>query len=294
MARKEYQRSITFLEGNPQAILFIEYAADTEAELDKNILHLKEILNRLHHTEPVVILDDLDRQAKVWHVRKLGLGILMSMPGDTKPIAFIEDAAVPLEHLAAYVEEITEAAQDVGVEQVALYGHASAGCLHIRPHINLKTPEGVHQIRQIAECSTDLVIKYGGTTSGEHGEGYSRGEFSERLFGPQLVQAFREVKTLFDPQNIMNPGKVVDTPVMDDQTMLRFGSDYATPYEPHDTGFGFRLDGGFARAVEMCNGAGVCRQLEQGVMCPSFQITRDEARQNRQHQDDGHRLLYRS
>jgi len=279
--RREYQHMLTFVEGDPQALLAVEYAADSEAALEHGIQHLKKQLDLLRHKEPVVIISDPAEQARVWYVRKLGLGIFLSMRGDTKPASFIEDAAVPVQHLADYMEEISDAAQEVGVEQVALYGHASAGCLHIRPFVNQKTEQGMHQIRQLAETSTQLVIKYGGTTSGEHGEGFSRGEFSEQLFGSELTHAFREVKAVFDPQNLMNPGKVVDPPKMDDQSILRYGADYATLYEPQETVFSFNTDGGFARAVEMCNGAGVCRQIEGGVMCPSFQATRDETHSTR-------------
>jgi FAD/FMN-containing dehydrogenase/Fe-S oxidoreductase len=279
--RLEYQHLLTFVRGDPEALLAVEYNADTHSELDHCIQRLNLQLNQLHHNEPVVIISDPAGQAKVWSVRKLGLGILMSMRGDTKPAAFIEDAAVPVEHLADYVEEISEAAREVGVEQVAIYGHASAGCLHIRPFVNLKTTQGMHQIRQLAKISTQLVIKYGGTTSGEHGEGFSRGEFSEKLFGTELTRAFREVKAAFDPHNLMNPGKVVDPPKMDDQNIMRYGPDYVTSNEPQQTVFSFSADGGFARAVEMCNGAGVCRQIDEGVMCPSFKATRDETHSTR-------------
>lgn len=279
--RLEFGHLLTFVQGDPQALLAVEYNADTHSALDHGIQRLNLKLNQLHHNEPVVIINDPAGQDKVWYVRKLGLGILMSMRDDTKPASFIEDAAVPVEHLADYVEEISEAAREVGVEQVAIYGHASAGCLHIRPFVNQKTKQGMHQIRQLAETSAQLVIKYGGTTSGEHGEGFSRGEFSKQLFGSELTQAFREVKAAFDPHNLMNPGKVVDPPKMDDQNILRYGADYATPNEPQQTVFSFSADGGFARAVEMCNGAGVCRQIDGGVMCPSFQATRDEIHSTR-------------
>jgi Fe-S oxidoreductase len=164
---------------------------------------------------------------------------------------------------------------------VAIYAHASAGCLHLRPMINLKTAEGIRLMRQIAEGVVGLVKKYEGTLSGEHGEGLARGEFSERLFGPELVQAFHEVKAAFDPSGLMNPGKIVDVSKMDDQTILRFGADYQTPLEIKDTNLSFKADGGFARAVELCNGAGVCRKIGPGVMCPSFIATRDEAHSTR-------------
>jgi FAD/FMN-containing dehydrogenase/Fe-S oxidoreductase len=279
--KKEYNRLLTFVEGDPAVVLLVEYSGSTETELVAGIARLQDKLGQMRHHDPVTIIADPAGQANVWFVRKVGLGILMSIRGDAKPIPFIEDAAVPVEHLTDYVRNIYEYSRDVGVEQVAMYAHASAGCLHIRPLVNLKTADGAQQLRQIAEKSVELVTQYGGTTSGEHGEGLARGEFSERLFGPEIVEAFREVKKAFDPAGLMNPGKVVNVPRMDDQSLLRFGTNYAVPYELSETLFNFASDGGFARAVEMCNGAGVCRQLELGVMCPSFQALRDEAHSTR-------------
>jgi len=277
----EYRRLLTFVQGDPEIILMVEYAGDTEKELDAGIQRLQEKLGQMRHEGPVVIISDKTEQANVWYVRKVGLGILMSIRGDAKPIPFIEDAAVPVEHLADYVTEIFDYCYSVGLERVAMYGHASAGCIHIRPLVSLKDSDGVRQLRQIAEKSVDLVVEYGGTTSGEHAEGLARGEFSEKLFGPELVKAFEEVKATFDPQNLMNPGKVVGVPRMDDEALLRFGSDYELPFEPKQTVFNFINDFGFAAGVEMCNGAGVCRMLDEGVMCPSFKALRDETHSTR-------------
>jgi len=277
----EYRRLLTFVRGDPEIILMVEYVGETEKELDAGIQRLEEKLREIQHKEPVVIVADKVEQANVWYVRKVGLGILMSIRGDAKPIPFIEDAAVPVEHLADYVTTIFDYSYSVGLERVAMYGHASAGCLHIRPLVNLKTGDGVRQIRQIAEKSVELVVKYGGTTSGEHAEGIARGEFSEKLFGPELVKAFTEVKHAFDPHGLLNPSKVVGAPRMDDEVLLRFGSDYTLPQEPKRTIFQFMNDFGFAPGVEMCNGAGVCRKLDEGVMCPSFQATKDERHSTR-------------
>jgi FAD/FMN-containing dehydrogenase/Fe-S oxidoreductase len=277
----EYRRLLTFIEGDPEVVLMIEYSGETEADLDAGIDRLQGKLKQIHHRGAVVVVSDPVEQANVWYVRKVGLGILMSIRGDAKPIPFIEDAAVPVEHLADYVSQIYEYAYSTGVERVGMYAHASAGCIHIRPLVNLKNADGVRQLRQIAEKSVELVVKYGGTTSGEHGEGLARGEFSEKLFGPEMHKAFQEVKQLFDPQGLMNPGKVVNVPRMDDESLLRFGPQYATPFEPENTSFAFTIDGSFSSAVEMCNGAGVCRKLGQGVMCPSFQATQDETHSTR-------------
>jgi FAD/FMN-containing dehydrogenase/Fe-S oxidoreductase len=275
--KPEYRRLLTFVEGDPAVILVIEYAGDSQAACSRGVQKLEAVLSRMHHKEPVIHITDPAEQANVWYVRKVGLGILMSIRGDAKPIPFIEDAAVPVEHLADYVSEIYSFAQQVGISRVAIYAHASAGCLHIRPLVNLKEGRGIQQMRQIAEHSVELVLKYGGTTSGEHGEGIARAEFSERLFGTDLVRAFREIKEAFDPNNLLNPGKVVDPPRMDDESLMRFGTDYHLSQAPAHTAFHYTSDGGFESAVEMCNGAGVCRKTREGVMCPSFQVTREEA-----------------
>jgi len=277
----EFKRLLTFVQGDPEMVLQVEYTGDSESELDGSIQRLKSILKSIQHQDPVVVIKDAQEQANVWYVRKVGLGILMSIRGDAKPIPFIEDAAVPVEHLADYITEIYDFAKGVGVEKVAMYAHASAGCLHVRPMVNLKKKDGILQIRQIAEKSVELVMRYDGTISGEHGEGLARGEFSEVYFGPKLTQAFKEIKNAFDPNNHLNPGKMVNVPRMDDESLFRYGSDYETPFDFKRTRFDFSNDGSFGRAVEMCNGAGVCRQLDQGVMCPSFQATHDETHSTR-------------
>jgi len=279
--KPEYSRLLTFVEGDPEIVLLVEYAGSAEAELDRGIQALKTCLGQIHHQNPLVIVSDPQQQANVWYVRKVGLGILMSVREDAKPIPFIEDAAIPVEHLSDYITEIFDFSYSVGLDKVAMYAHASAGCLHVRPVVNLKTTDGVRQIRQIAEKSVALVKKFHGTTSGEHGEGILRGEFSESLFGPKLNQAFREIKATFDPQGLLNPGKMFDAPPMDDETLMRYGSHYQLQHEPQNTGFDFSEDGTFAAAVEMCNGAGVCRKLGAGVMCPSFQATKDEVHSTR-------------
>jgi Fe-S oxidoreductase len=187
---------------------------------------------------------------------------------------------VPVEHLADYVSAVQEISAAHGASLVML-GHASAGCLHIHPILNLKTAEGLRQYRAIGEACANLVLKYGGTTSGEHGEGLSRGEFSELLFGPQLVDAFRQVKRAFDPRGLMNPGKVVDVGPMDDPDILRYGPKYNVPYAPDKVRLNWSADGGYGAAIEMCNGSGVCRKEGTGVMCPSFMATREESASTR-------------
>ena len=272
----EFSRYLTFVNGNPSAILVVEYFGASEAELAAHVARLRERLARSGFRGAFVVADSNTEMANVLKVRKAGLGLLMSMRGEYKPVPFIEDAAVPVERLADYVGRVSEivAAHHTSM---AIYAHASAGCLHIRPLLNMKTAEGLARYRGIADAVAELVIEFEGTTSGEHGEGLSRGEFSRKLFGPQLTQAFRDVKRLFDPHGIMNPGKVVDVGPMDDPRILRYGSAYSRPFDLTHTRLDWSVDGGFGSAVEMCNGAGVCRKEDAGVMCPSFMATRDEA-----------------
>lgn len=279
--KAEYRRLLTFVEGDPAVLLLVEFMGETEAALEAKIADLRRNLQAINRHGAVVVISDPKEQANVWRTRKAGLGILMSIRGDAKPVPFIEDAAVPVERLAEYVTQIHEFALQTGVEQVAMYAHASAGCVHVRPLINLKTGEGLRQIRAIAAKSAELVIRYGGTTSSEHGEGLARGEFNQDLFGGELHQAFKEVKRAFDPRGLLNPGKVVNVPRMDDEALLRFGPSYTTPQEPKVTVFDFTADRGFAGAVEMCNGSGACRKTRDGVMCPAFQATRNEAHSTR-------------
>jgi hypothetical protein len=204
-------------------------------------------------------------------VRKAGLGLLMSIRGDHKPIAVIEDVSVPVEHLAEYVGAIEDlvAAQNT---EAAYYAHASAGCLHIRPLVNLKTREGVVSMVEMADAAADLAHRFGGHMSGEHGDGLQRSVLNERIFGPELYQAMREFKRIWDPKLLMNPGKKVDAPSMTEN--LRYGPKYHA--RQPKTYLSFAVEGGFDRAVEMCNGAGVCRKLKAGTMCPSFMATKDE------------------
>ncbi|NLX11413.1 MAG: FAD-binding protein [Chloroflexi bacterium] len=274
-AHLEYARYLTFVEGDPQAVLVVEFDGESAQAVDARIAALQAWAARSGGPTAITLAVTPQQIGNVLKVRKAGLGLLMSMRGDYKPVPFIEDAAVPVEHLADYVSGVGRIVAEHGAT-MALYAHASAGCLHIRPLLNLKSARGLQQYRAIAESVTDLVLSYGGTTSGEHGEGLSRGEFSRRLFGPQLSGAFRQVKATFDPHNLMNPGKVVDVGPMDDPRTLRYGPDYATPLAPQNLRLDWSADSGYAGAVEMCNGAGVCRKEGTGTMCPSFMATRDE------------------
>ncbi len=279
-AHPDYARLLTFVEGDPEAILIVEFYGETEGELSAQIENLRAHMSAGGFRGVVGVAEKPQQIANVLKVRKAGLGLLMSMRGELKPLPFIEDAAVPVEHLADYVDSVRAIVRENGAT-MALYAHASAGCLHIRPLLNLKRAEGLRQYRAIAEAVFDRVVELGGTTSGEHGEGLSRGEFSRKLFGAQLTEAFRQLKAAFDPQGLMNPGKVVDVGPMDDPAVLRYSPQYATPFVPTAPRLDWSSDGGFAGAVEMCNGAGVCRKEGTGVMCPTYMATRDEAQSTR-------------
>jgi len=278
MARKN--RSIAplcgFIQGDPEAILVVEFFGGTAKAAERKAKKLASDLkkNKLGYAWPVIT--EPAEQAKVWAVRKNGLGLLLGVKGDRKPIAFIEDACVPVEHLPDYVERILKFCKQRDV-RVAMYAHASVGTLHVRPVLNLKSQEDIDLMKEIAEYSFGLIKKYGGAWSGEHGDGRVRSPFLERFFGPKVYDAFRQTKKLFDPAGLMNPGTIVDANPMDQD--LRYGTKYKSPLEP--TVYHYREDGSFAAAVEMCNGVGTCRQKLVGTMCPSYKATLDEAHSTR-------------
>ena len=200
----------------------------------------------------------------------------MSIKGDLKPIPFIEDAAVPVEHLADYVTKIENFCNDLG-NKVAYYAHASAGCLHIRPLINSKTASEVAKLPQISQFALELLTEFGGALSSEHGDGRSRSWLNEHFFGKELYGLYKQVKEIFDPHNILNPGNIIDAPAMTEN--LRYGSSYSV--QELKTEIDFSSDQGFHRAIEMCNGAAICRKQTTGTMCPSFMVTREEEHSTR-------------
>ena len=243
--------------------------------------HLDEIVPRMQALERDLAgagvrcearqLTDPASQARVWHVRESSLGLSMGMKGDAKAISFVEDTAVDPSRLAEYIARFQQIVARRGTH-AGVYAHASVGCLHVRPVINLKTAEGLAQFEAIARDVAELVLEFGGALSGEHGDGLVRGAFNEQMFGTTLYQAFRQVKRTFDPQGTFNPGRIVDTPPI--TAHLRFGTTYRTP-DPV-TYFDFGADGGLGRAVENCSGVGLCRKTREGTMCPSYMATRDE------------------
>jgi FAD/FMN-containing dehydrogenase/Fe-S oxidoreductase len=279
----QYARLLsTFIEGEPNCVLIAEFFGESEAEVEAKIGRFKRYLGKgnLGETAVVTALDP-KLQQNVWGVRKVGLGLLMSIKGDHKPIPFIEDAAVPVEHLAEYVTKIEDFCNDLGTD-VAYYAHASAGCLHVRPLVDTKQASEIAKLPEITSFSVELLNGYGGALSSEHGDGRARSWINERFFGPDLYGLFRQVKHIFDPQNILNPGNIVDPQNMTDN--LRYGEAYdVIPIQPllDFREHGETKIGGFDRAVEMCNGAGICRQRITGTMCPSFMVTRDETHSTR-------------
>ncbi|HEY3068472.1 MAG TPA: FAD-linked oxidase C-terminal domain-containing protein [Methylomirabilota bacterium] len=267
----EQSKRMGFVNGDPGAILIVEYAGDTEAEVRAKVEALEAKRQREQFGYAAHIAYDPAEQQSIWKLRKAGLGLLLGMKGDQKPIAFVEDTAVEPRHLATFVPRFRDIFKRHDVSG-AYYGHCSVGCLHIRPVIDLKTRRGLAQVRAIADEITELVLEFGGTISSEHGDGRARSPFLERMYGPKLMQAFRELKRAFDPEGRMNPGNIVDSSGITEH--LRFGPQYTT-WEP-TTLLDFTGQGGFARAVEMCNGVGVCRKTLEGTMCPSYMVTRDE------------------
>jgi FAD/FMN-containing dehydrogenase/Fe-S oxidoreductase len=262
-----------FIQGEPEALLFVEFAGEDRATEIAHLKELVQLLGDLGLPGSVVEVTDPAFQSQIWEVRKAGLNIMMSMKGDAKPVSFIEDAAVPLPHLPEYTERLTALFARHGTTGT-WYAHASEGCLHVRPVLNLKSELDVRKMRAIAEEAFAVVREYKGSHSGEHGDGLVRSEFNPQLFGDRLASAFREVKQAFDPKNRLNPGKIVDATRMDDRTLFRFKPGYAPL--PVKTALDWSAWGGFLGAVEMCNNNGTCRKRDASVMCPSYRATGDE------------------
>ncbi|MCJ2014139.1 FAD-binding and (Fe-S)-binding domain-containing protein [Methylobacterium sp. J-076] len=260
--------------GQPNCLLLAEFAGDDLAALKRDLRRLDACM--ADHGFPGAVVEVIEpaRQKPVWEVREACLNIMMSMKGDAKPVSFIEDCAVPLEHLADYTDAVTEVFTKHGTRGT-WYAHASVGCLHVRPILDMKRGGDVAKMRAIAEETSELVRRYKGSYSGEHGDGISRSEFVEPLFGATLARAFEAVKDGFDPQNHLNPGKIVRPLRMDDRSLFRFKPDYAVT-APARTALDWSDWGGFGGAVEMCNNNGTCRKLAGGAMCPSYRVTKEE------------------
>lgn len=264
-----------FVEGEPGGILLIEMAGDTEAEVEGLIQALKADLERQGLGYYTFATTDATEQRNIWRMREAGQGLITSVRGDLKPATFVEDAAVAPERLPEYIKRF-QAIVESNYTEAAYYGHASVGCLHIRPMVNPKTSAGLDQMEKIATEIADLVLEFGGSLSGEHGDGIVRGVFTEKMFGPTLTNAFREVKRTFDPDGLLNPGKIIDTPAFREN--LRLPPDVKN-WEPV-TYLDFSYEGGMAAAAEQCNGQGACRKHEGG-MCPSYMVTKEEEHSTR-------------
>ena len=269
-----YRRTVDrFVRGKPDALLLVEFAGEDSSVQQGSLRRLVELMADLGHAGAVVEAVDPAYQKDIWEVRKAGLNIMMSMKGDGKPVSFIEDCAVPLEDLADYTQRLTRIFRRHGTEGT-WYAHASEGCLHVRPILNLKLEADARKMREIAQEAFAMVREYKGSHSGEHGDGLVRSEFHEAMFGGAMVRAFERVKDLLDPQGRFNPGKIVRAPRMDDRSLFRFPPGYAPL--PLETALDWSPWGGFSGAAEMCNNNGACRALGTGVMCPSFRATREE------------------
>lgn len=279
--------------GEPDAILLVEFAGGSADEQRRKLKALSDLMSDLGLPGSVVEISDAAAQKELWEVRKAGLNIMMSMHGDGKPVSFIEDCAVPLEHLAEYTSRLTEVFARHGTRGT-WYAHASVGTLHVRPILDMRRG-GAEKMRAIAEEAGALVRQYKGAFSGEHGDGLVRSEWVAWQFGPRLTRAFEEIKDLFDPDGLMNPGKIVCGTKMDDAALFRYKPGYRTQAlqtaldwsawnvqadpltgQTGAPGSGEDPAGGFAKAVEMCNNNGHCRKFDAGTMCPSYRVTRDE------------------
>ena len=280
-----YARTLEqFVRGDPAAMLLVEFA-DTPQENDENMRRLADTVSDLGYgfgkggtcEGGVVEVRDMALAAEIGELRKAGLNIMMSMKDEGKPVSFVEDCAVPLDHLPEYTDRLTEVFKSHGTNGT-WYAHASEGCLHVRPVLNLKLDADVRKMRAIAEAAFEMVREYKGSHSGEHGDGIVRSEFHGAMFGPQILRAFEEVKAAFDPETRLNHGKIVHAPKMDDRSLMRYppGYDFADLETGHDWSAWPGKGGGFQGAVEMCNNNGACRKLAGGAMCPSYRVTRDE------------------
>jgi FAD/FMN-containing dehydrogenase/Fe-S oxidoreductase len=265
-----------FLQGDPDAMLCVEFYDEHADNLPPRLKALEQdLLSRGFRSRFRPVFDP-GEQASVWGLREAALGLSMAMKEDAKSASFVEDTAVDPEKLRDYIERFLAIVNRHG-SRAGVYAHASVGCLHVRPVVNLKTTEGIRTFESIANEISDLVLEFGGALSGEHGDGLVRSPFMRKMFGPILYEAFRTIKRTFDPEGIFNPGKIVDAPPL--TANLRFGAGYRTPNPP--TFFDYSDYGGMGGAVEMCSGLGACRKTLDGTMCPSYMATHEEAHSTR-------------
>jgi len=274
-----------FVRGEPAALLMVEFAGGSQTENRRHLSMLADCMADLglawegkeRQWGGVIEIESPELQAAMGEVRKSGLNIMMSMKSEGKPVSFVEDCAVALPDLAEYTAALTRVFEKHDTRGT-WYAHASVGCLHVRPVLNLKLDKDRHAMRLIAEEAFALVRQYKGSHSGEHGDGISRSEFHKSMFGENLVTAFEDIKNRFDPDNLLNPGRIVHPPRMNERRLLRYHENYATASAPLQLSWSDWPEAahGLQGAVEMCNNNGACRKLAGGVMCPSYRATRDE------------------
>jgi FAD/FMN-containing dehydrogenase/Fe-S oxidoreductase len=283
-ANLKYKKSLEFVEGTPEALLIVEFSADDPVQIADNMQLLEQKMRGRPGLEKFLPAHDAEQREQIWNCRKAGAPLLLSIPGARKPIAFVEDTAVDASKLPEFTRRFRKILDKYGITG-AYYGHASVGCLHIRPMIDTKSAGDLTILKAVSDEVAVLVQEFGGAMTGEHGDGLARSYHNLKLFGPKLFAAFGEVKRLFDPEQLMNPGKVVDTPSPIED--LRYGPDYpgarVATYQDftREEEFAGAPDQGFLAAAEMCNGSGVCRKTATGTMCPSFMVTRDEEHSTR-------------
>ncbi|MCX7701794.1 MAG: FAD-binding protein, partial [Gemmataceae bacterium] len=258
------------IQGRPAALLMVEFSGEDDAEVSCRV---HDLYRRMQGTPGLVgctvALEPRLREG-LWALRRAGMPLLYGMPGDRKPVTFVEDCAVAPAKLPEFAVRFRDILRRHGTDG-AFYGHASVGCLHIRPLLDLHRPTERDLMRRIAGEVTDLVLEFGGSLSGEHGDGLARSEWNRKMFGPKLYEAFREIKRAFDPHNLLNPGKIVDSPAMTENLRYPTTLPLSLP-----TIYDYSAQEGFYRSIELCNGSGACRKTHGGTMCPSYRATRDE------------------
>ncbi|MEL6922419.1 MAG: FAD-linked oxidase C-terminal domain-containing protein [Bacteroidota bacterium] len=265
-----------FIEGDPAAIQIVEFYGDDEQQIAANIVAMIAQLKALGLGYAYPYFPEGPNYEDVWVIRKKGLGLMLGLKGNKKPLPFIEDACVPTDVLPEYIDRVLKLCKKHGTD-AAMYAHASVGVIHVRPILDLRLAEDIERFKNIADETFQLVMEYGGSWSGEHGDGLVRSYYLKDYFGAELYEALRQIKKVFDPDNRMNPGKIVDAPPIDQD--LRYGEKYRDL--PLTTHFHYREDGGFTEAVHMCTGVGECRKMLGGTMCPSFKATREEEHSTR-------------
>jgi FAD/FMN-containing dehydrogenase/Fe-S oxidoreductase len=263
--------TMALVSGRPAAVLMVEFSSDQPAQVRDRVERLRKRLDGVAGITAVVAALEPEQRDPLWNLRAASMPLLYGMKGDRKPVTFVEDCAVSPARMPEFVARFRDCLLRHGTDG-AFYGHASVGCLHIRPLLNLKDQHEVALMRRIMEEVTDLVLEFGGSLSGEHGDGLARSEWNRKMFGPAIYEAFRRIKQAFDPNNVLNPGKVVDAPAMTEN--LRYPPGYA-PAGPAPE-YDYERQEGLVRSIELCNGNGACRKRQGGTMCPSFRATLDE------------------